>query len=166
MKMDYDSDSDLLLLCSLLLVFAPSSCVRTLVVQPVVNSRSFSLKCRCIRHRWLATLRDCCSDASHQLLVPSSSYFPIKSSVQPALDLCMNSFVEKAVLEFAPISTAQCVIRCMLHSGRQWFNVVPKQKLNKQTNKQTNKTNKTVSMSSLPYCTRSHTAFNTFVCVW
>ena len=46
--MDSDSDSDLLLLCSLLLVFAPSSCVRTLV-------GSFSFKCRCIRHRWLAT---------------------------------------------------------------------------------------------------------------
>ena len=77
----------------------------------------------------------------------------------------MNSFVEKAVLEFAPIDTAQCVIRCMLHSGRQWFHVVPKQKT-KQTNKQIKQTNKTVSMSSLPYCTRSHTAFNTFVCVW
>ena len=74
----------------------------------------------------------------------------------------MNSFIEKAVLEFAPIGTAQCVIRCMLHSGRQWFNVVPKQKLNKQTNKQTNKqikqTNKTVSMSSsmVVWWVRSH----------
>ena len=32
-------------------------------------------------------------------------------------------------MEFTPIDTAQCVIRCMLHSGRQWFHVVPKQKL-------------------------------------
>ena len=48
---------------------------------------------------------------------------------------------------------------------REWFNVVSRQK-QKQTNKQIKQTNKTVSMSSLPYCTRSHTAFNTFVCVW
>ena len=33
------------------------------------------------------------------------------------------------MLEFAPIDTAQCVIRCMLHSGRQWFHVVHKQEL-------------------------------------
>ena len=48
--MDSDFDSDLLLMRSLLLVFAPSSCVRTLV-------GSFSFKCRCIRHRWLVTSR-------------------------------------------------------------------------------------------------------------
>ena len=60
--------------------------------------------------------------------------------------------------EFAPIDTAQCVIRCMLHSGRQWCNVVPKQKLNKQTNKQIKQTNNTVSMSSsmVVWWVRSH----------
>ena len=70
----------------------------------------------------------------------------------------MTSFVEKAVFEFAPIDTAQCVIRCMVHSGRQWSNVVPKQKLNKQTNKQIKQTNNTVSMSSsmVVWLVRSH----------
>ena len=32
LTLEDDSDSDLLLLCSLLLVFAPSSCIRALVV--------------------------------------------------------------------------------------------------------------------------------------
>ena len=70
----------------------------------------------------------------------------------------MTSFVEKAVFECAPIDTAQCVIRCMVHSGRQWSNVAPKQKLNKQTNKQIKQTNNTVSMSSsmVVWWVRSH----------
>ena len=49
-------------------------------------------------------------------------------------------FVEKAVLEFAPSRTAQCVVGFMLNSGsqtgvvRQCFNVASRQKLIKQTN--------------------------------
>jgi len=88
----------------------------------------------------------------------------------------MTSFVEKAVFEFAPIDTAQCVIRCMVHSGRQWSNVVPKQKLNKQTNKQIKQTNNTVSMSSsmVVWLVRSHVVskiapilpLKTFECVY
>ena len=53
----------------------------------------------------------------------------------------MNSFVEKAVLEFAPSRTDQCVVGFMLNSAsqtgvvRQCFNVASRQKLIKQTNK-------------------------------
>ena len=50
-------------------------------------------------------------------------------------------FVEKAVLEFAPSRTAQCVVGFMLNSGsqtgvvRQCFNAASRQKLIKQTTK-------------------------------